>query len=289
MLKGTYVFKQDGVEIGRSENVITTNGKNTIVQYLAGAVTDWASAISVGAISTATSISDTNLYYEIARTPVTLKSYIYGTPNIIVVKGTIDSTVAANIYEIGVYPYSTSQVFGKRDQLIIDDFSNIANWSGTYTTNAYAAQSPISPRSGLYNVNLTSGNAITNSSLVLDFSTYSTIDTVDLLVNVPSGSSGTLTLTFTDVNGLTSTISYPYSSTGYQVLSQVFPSSVFNLSTVSTVSLSSTSNITVDAMRVSVNAELSNSAALVSRSVLSTPIAKIAGTPLDIEYYVQLS
>jgi hypothetical protein len=289
MLKGTYVFKQNGVEIGRSENIITTNGKNTIVQYLAGAVTDWASAIAVGAISTTASVSDSTLYYEVARTPVTLKSYIYGTPNIIVIKGTLANSVAANIYEIGVYPYSTSQVFGTRDQLIIDDFSNLAAWTGTYTTNAYGAQSPISPRSGLYSLNLTSGNAVTNNNLTLNLALYSTIDTVDLLVNVPSGSSGTLTLTLTDVNGLTSTIAYPYSTTGYQVLSQVFPSSVFSLSTVSSVSLSSTSNITVDTMRVSVNAELSSSASLVSRSVLSTPIAKIQGTPLDIEYYVQLS
>jgi hypothetical protein len=35
-------------------------------------------------------------------------------------------------------------------------------------------------------------------------------------------------------------------------------------------------------------AELTSEDYLISKSVLSTPIAKIYGTPLDIEYYVQI-
>jgi len=292
MLKGTYIFKQGGVEIGRSENIITTNGKSTIIQYLANSSYDWASTIAVGAIPTTATVNDITMKYEVARTPVTLKSYVIGSPNLIIVKGTLASTLAANIYEIGVFPYNTGQVFGTRDQLIIDDFSNLTNWTGTYTSNSYAAQSPYSPRIGLNSIVIPANTTVTNSLASVNLAQYSTIDTLDILVNVTSGQSGTLNVVFTDVNGLTATVPYTFNGSGYQVLSNVFPSSIFALSAISSIAITtvgSNSSITVDALRVSVNAEVAASTGLISRSVLTTPIAKIYGIPLDIEYYVQLS
>jgi hypothetical protein len=297
MIKGTYIFKQGGVEIGRSDNIITTHGKEAIVQYLADSTFEWASAIAVGSINTTPALSDLTLKYETARTGVTLKSYKNGSPSLIIVKGTLDANLSANIYEIGVFPSKTKQVFGTRDQLIIDDFSTIVNWStssGTaYTTNAYAAQSPYSPRIGLYSVAMAAGSTIVNSNFNVDLSTYSPIDTLDLLVNVDSGKSGTLNVTLTDVNGLTSTLAYTFgTTTGYQILSQALPSSIFSLSNVKSIqfaTVGANSDITLDAIKVAVLSEISDTTSLVSRSVLTTPIAKIYGTPLDIEYYVQLS
>jgi hypothetical protein len=297
MLKGTYVFKQNGVEVGRSENIVTNNGKTAILQYLTNSSVEWASTIAVGAIPTTPTVSDLSLAYEVSRAAVTLKSYTIGNPNLIVVKGTLSSTLAANIYEIGVFPYNTSQVFGSRDQFIMDDFSNLNNWSTTsgtaYTSNAYAAQSPYSPRVGLNSINLAANSTITNPYVSYNFSPYSTIDTINILANVPVGSSGTLNLTLTDINGVTSTFTgYSFgSTTGYQVISLPLPVSIFQLSTVSSISIQtvgSNSSITIDALRVSVNSEITNSTGLVSRSVLTTPIAVISGIPLDIEYYLQL-
>lgn len=300
MLKGTYVFKQDGVEIGRSENLITTNGKNTIIKYLTNSTSEWASAITVGALPTAATVNDMTLKYEIARTSVTLKSYISGTPNLIVVKGTLDSSVVANIYEVGVFPLSTGQVFGTRDQFSVEDFSNVGNWittSGTaYTTNAYAAQSPISPRAGSYSVNLAASSTIKNSLEAISLAKYGVIDTLDILVNVPSGSTGALALVFTDINGN----SYSFAPTGYnfsnstgssvyQVLSANLTPGLLVLSSITSLSISTTSAITLDAIRISIGSELSANTGLVSRSVLTTPIAKVYGIPLDIEYFVQLS
>ena len=297
MIKGTYVFKQGGIEIGRSENIITTHGKEAIVQYLADSTFEWASSIAVGSINTTPTLADLTLQYETARTGVTLKSYKNGSPSLIIVKGTLDANLSANIYEIGVFPSKTKQVFGTRDQLIIDDFSTIVNWTtsaGTaYTTNAYAAQSPYSPRIGLYSVGMSAASTIVNTNFNLDLSTYSPIDTLDLLVNVALGKSGTLNVTLTDVNGLTSTLAYTFgSTTGYQVLSQALPSSIFALSNIKSVqfaTVGANSAITLDALKIAVLSEISDTTSLVSRSVLTTPIAKIYGTPLDIEYYVQLS
>lgn len=299
MLKGTYVFKQNGQEIGHSENIITTNGTNAILQYLSNSSFEWASTIAIGAIASTPGLSELSLKYEVARSAVTMKSYKTGTPNLIIVKGTVASSIAANIYEIGIFSYKTGQVFGTRDQLIISDFSDLTKWltsSGTaYTTNSFAAQANYSPRIGLYSVNIPTNSTIINSNLSLDLSSYSLIDTLEVLANIPVGSAGNLIATLTDINGSTSVITFPFNgavTSGYQVLSQYFTSAISNLSTVSTLSLQTsgtTSNIVVDAIKISLLGELSSSTGIVSRSMLTTPIAKIYGTPLDIEYYVQLS
>ena len=301
-LKGTYVFKQNGIEIGRSENLVTTNGKSAILKYLTNSSVEWASALAVGALPTTPTVSDLTLAYEIARSSVTMKSYTPGSPNLIVIKGTLNSSVSANIYEIGLYPFNTSQTMGSRDQFIIDDFSNLNNWlisttplsSNASYYNAYAPQSPYSPRIGLYSAIIPANTTIINSTFAANLGSYTALDTVDLLVNVANGKSGILNVTFTDVNGISATtLAYSFSYTGsYQVLSLNLPSNISSLSTINKITLTTVgtnSQITVDAIRVSVAAEISNSVALVSRSVLTTPIAKIYGTPLDIEYYLQLS
>lgn len=302
MLKGTYIFKQNGIEIGRSENIITNSGKKAILKYLSNSISDWASSISVGAIPTAASASDATLYYETARSAVTMKSYRSGTPNLIVVKGTLDASIAANIYEIGVYPNTTAQIFGVRDQMILTDFSYYYDWvktagSGTISSSPFVPQDPYSPRIGFSSVKLPAATTMQNTNFALNMSSYTSMDTLDLLVNVPTTSTGanTLNVTLTDVNGLTSTASYSYNASttsGYQILSTNLASNINTLSTIKSITIQSVgtnSAIVLDAIRVSVGAEIGEGAALVSRSVLTTPIAKIYGTPLDIEYYLQLS
>ena len=302
MLKGIYVFKQNGIEIGRSENIITDNGKKSILKYLTNSISEWASSIAVGAIPTTAASSDKTLYYEIARSAVTMKSYRSGTPNLIIVKSTLDASVAANIYEIGVYPNTTSQIFGTRDQMILTDFSYYYDWlktagSGTVSNTPFIPQDPYSPRVGFNSIKLPAATTISNSNFSLNLSSYTSTDTLDILVNVPVTSTGsnTLNLTLTDVNGLTSIASYSYNASttsGYQVLSTNLASNINTLSTIKTITIQSVgtnSAITLDAIRVSVTSEVGDSSSLVSRSVLTTPIAKIYGTPLDIEYYLQLS
>ena len=291
-LKGTYVFKQNGKEIARSKNIITTNGKNAILQYLSGSITDWAAGFAVGAINTATNINDTSLYYEIARSAITLKSYKTGSPNLIIIKGTIDKAVSANIYEIGIYPAANESVFGKRNLFIINDFSDITNWSGVYTSNEFVAQNTLSPRIGSYSITMDANSVISNYEILANFSQYNVIDTIDILVNVPPDQSGQLDLILTDNTGTSKTLSYNFLNPGYQVLSQNITNDILNLSTISEISLQTTgtnSSITVDAIKVSINQELGPLTSLVSRSALTTPIAKIYGESLDIEYYVELS
>lgn len=295
-MKGIYVFKQDGLEIGRSENVITTYGKTTILQYMAGATTDWASHIAVGAIGqTAVDITNTVLDFEISRTPVSLKSYASTSPNLIV-KGTLDESFYANIYEVGIYPISNSKVFGKKNNFVITDFSALEAWTatgGSVTTNSFLAQGATSPRIGAYSVNIPASTVYSNTSSNIDFSGYSTIDTLDLLIGpVTATGTKTLTVTFTGSNGSTSNITYSLTTnTGYQKISANLTTGVIALGKITGISFTTPAAlaVTIDAMKVSISSEIDQSTALVSRAILTTPIAKIYGSPLDIEYYVQLS
>jgi hypothetical protein len=52
LFKGTYVFKQNGLEIGRTNNLITSNGRNLILEFLAGARQNWAADMAIGAMPT---------------------------------------------------------------------------------------------------------------------------------------------------------------------------------------------------------------------------------------------
>jgi hypothetical protein len=296
-INGLYVFKQDGIEIGRSKNLITTNGTSAILQYLTGNGGEWAGSIAIGAINTTANVNDLALKYEIARATIASKSYRNGTPNLIVIKGRVDSLVAANIYEVGVFPANNDKVFGARDNLIVTDFSSPEDWvvnSGNVSQQAYAAQSPFSPRVGLYNFVLESNSSTTNNNFVFDLSSFSSLDSLDLLVSVDETKNGVIRVTLTDVNGISKQLNYSFNgsvTSGYQVLSQNFSSDISTLSNISTVrveTIGSFSDITIDSIRVSVLGEISNSTALVSRSTLTTPIAKIYGVPLDIEYYVQI-
>lgn len=297
MIKGTYVFKQNDIEIGRSENIITTNGKEAILKYLAGTSTDWAGSMAIGCIKTTPSLSDLSLQYEVSRSAIVLKSYKSGTPNLIVLKGRVDALTVANIYEVGIFPSNTDKLFGTRDKLILTDFSSPTDWiysHGSATSIPFAAQFPTSPRVGLYSLSVQNTSDFSNNNFILDLSNYSSLDTLDILASVDAGKYGNVIVTLTDVNNLNTTITYPFNGSvqsGYQILSQNLPANISTLSTISTIRIQTYgaySEITLDAIKVSVLGEISNSTGLISRSVLTTPIPKIYGVPLDIEYYVQL-
>ena len=294
-MKGIYVFKQNGKEIARSENIITANGKETILQYLAGTTLDWASHMAVGAI-VQTSIADTNttLDFEIARTPVTLKSYSTSSPKLTVM-ATLDETIIANIYEIGIYPIANNATFGQRNNLIISDFSVLSNWSATaggpVSTNEFLAQSPTSPRLGAYSINIPESTTYTSTNVSFNFSNHTVLDTVDLLIDNVVGT-GNVSVTFGNNAGDTETLTYSLSTnSSYQVVSQNVTQALIDLGQITSLSIVTPSSFSflIDAIKASINNEVNASSALVSRSELTTPIAKLAGTPLDIEYYLDLT
>jgi len=302
--KGTYVFKQNGVEIGRYSNLITSNGRKMILQFLSGARQDWAADMAIGAMpSPAPSLTDTQLNFETSRYPVTLKTFVSANtvannPDLILVRATLPIDLYANIYEIGLYAtknslFSTST----RNNIVLTDFSDLTNWTSTGTVifNSYVAQGYSSPRIGANSVSLLPNSTYTNSNLSIGFSHYTSNDSLQILAF--NTTAGIINVTITDASGISQTIPFTTTSVaGYSVLSSNFDQSVsstnsiINFNNVTSVSIATTSETyaTIDAIKVSSANEISVEESLVSKSVLASPIPKNPNVALDVEYYVEM-
>lgn len=303
--KGTYVFKQSGLEIGRSENLITTNGRKILLQYLAGVKSDWASDLCIGALNTSVSSADIELNFETARVPVTLKTYQSATgsnPDLIVVRGTLPENLYANIYEVGLYPEHRSTDVSNRSNQIITDFSDLTNWyasvnnntqnisnQGTVYLTGFMPQAAASPRIGGFSIGMAPNTLYTNNTFNFSLLGYTNVDTLQILAyNTVSGN-----LTITMVDNYNNSYVFTYTlqnNSNYQSLNVNMPSNIYNSNQITSISIATdnTSSLTIDAIKTSVTQELSSTDYIISKSLLTTPIAKIYGTPLDIEYYVQV-
>jgi len=303
--KGTYVFSQNGKEIGRSDNLITTNGRKVLLQYLSGTRSDWAADMCIGALNTSVNALDVGLNYETGRFPVTLKTYQSATttnPDLIIVRATLPASLYANIYEIGLYPESKVTNVASRSNNIITDFSDLTNWvagisdntqsitnQGTVFITGYIAQGTASPRIGGFSVDISPNTTYQNNTFNINFLGYSAVDTLDLLVY--NTVAGNLTLTLQDSVGNSYVFNYTLTTnTGYQSISANFPSNIFFTNQISSITITTdtTAALTLDAIKASVTQELTSEDYIISKSLLSNPIAKIYGTPLDIDYYVQV-
>ena len=115
MIKGTYIYYQDGKEIARSSNVITKFGKRFLTNTIAGNVSNLKKDIAVGIDYTTATENDTRLGFEFYRIPV-----FFGSSDIQTVEGvstysvifktSISQDVEGHINEIGLYPSDRSSI-----------------------------------------------------------------------------------------------------------------------------------------------------------------------------------
>jgi hypothetical protein len=296
LLKGTYVFKKDGKEIGRSTNLITNNGRKTLLQYLSGIKSDWASSIAIGAISTTPTLSDIELNFETARFPINLKTFKSAegeNPDLLILRCTLPASMYANIYEVGAYPNNVDTNISNINNQIFTDFSDLTGWvtdeGSTYITG-YMPQVSSSPRIGAFSVELAQSTVFYNNTFSFNMNSYTDADNLQILAY--NTVAGQVTITMTDVlNNSTSFVYNLDTNDEYQVLSVPFSNDSQFLGTIRSISIAtdSTAVITIDAIKASITKELSTTDYIISKSVLDYPIAKEYGTALDIEYYIQLT
>ncbi len=103
MIKGTYIFYQDGKEICRSPNIITRFGKRFIANYIAGNIEYAGKDMCFGVDSTAATELDTRLGFEFYRVPVSLGSTEIQTATITTVSGSgsVLTYTASNTFSAG--------------------------------------------------------------------------------------------------------------------------------------------------------------------------------------------
>lgn len=189
MIKGTYIYYQDGKEIARSSNVITKFGKRFLTNTIAGNVSNLKKDIAVGIDYTTATENDTRLGFEFYRIPV-----FFGSSDIQTVEGvstysvifktSIPQDVEGHINEIGLYPSDRTSI-NNYDSKFLTDFSSYLDWTdedlfkADYSTN--------NPRIGNNLVIMQSDGPNANEYFYnitpIDLSGYSVNDTLRLAYN----------------------------------------------------------------------------------------------------------
>jgi hypothetical protein len=305
MLKGTYIYYENGQEIYRSENVITKYGKRFLTSFLAGRDSFSSKAMAFGVDSTPAQDIDTRLGFEFYRTPVMFGSTDIQTLNdtttyAVVYKATIPQDVAGYITEVGIYPEFKESI-GSYDSKFIADFESQLDWTNTPQITS------IDSRVGQYLLNMTSNGTSAKeyktNVQVIDLSGYSVNDTLKLAYLKSDTNLQNIIIKFyssaSDYYSVTVT---PESGTGYKLSSDITLDNLFSSASTANVDPSNINQIGItitpvsgqstlvglDALRINDEDTFNPNFGLISRSVLSTPLVKLAGRQVDVEYRLDL-
>ena len=321
MIKGTYIFYEDGLEIYRSENVITKFGKRFLTNYLAGNTQFAEKDIAIG-IATDTeypiSASNSRLGFEFYRLPVNYGGIdIRQNPGVVdedgnpgflysvIYKTTIPQDVAGIINEIGLYP-------GKRtsdnnyDSKFLTDFENNTVW---FDSSGYNPQivSTNNPRIGSYLIksSTSAGNTTKEyktSINSLDISGYSVYDSITLAFNQADANLSSIKIRFysSDASYFESTFTTT-STTGNKIQSNILnsmlaspinnpdPTSISKIGIIIASGSGGAATVYLDGLRINDEDTFDPTYGMISRSTLSTALSKLAGRQVDIEYRLDLS
>ncbi len=306
--------------------MITKFGKRFLISYLSGNNSFLSKELALGIGSTSPNAkgNDTKLEFEFYRLPVELSSFnilqtgvdIDGDPvfdYFITYKSTIPQDVSGVISEIGLYPGDRTS-FNNFDSKFITSFTNEFNWfsgstnpssqGNTIDSNGnYTFLSKVSD--SMIRVDVTSGQTkeYINSLISDDISGYSINDTIAIAYKKADNNVSKIRVKF-----YSSDLAYyyvdftPESGTGDKIqsvsLNNLFsnytaapnlpdPSSIIKIGVETTASGGNTT-VYFDAIRINDEDTFDPTYGLISRSVLSTPLIKKPGRPVDIEYKLQL-
>ena len=316
-MKGTYIFRQNGVELGRCENVITTAGKNQIAKSIANQNSQWAGSIAIGSGASAAAATNKKLNFEYARGPVNSISYQVGVPssnNIrLTAKAALGENISGQIYEIGIF---SSSSFTSQFETILCNCDDVEGWYYQNAGGVWAelielvdvngniiGYSTTVGRAGNQSIYFNSVPTYSSGRRVrffanFDFSEVSSADTFSFAVQKTGSSAANITVRFytDETNYFTASLSTIASGTGtntYTVLESAKSSwsvgaGAPDWSNINFIEINNPEgNIYLDGIRVD-NVVAETQSILVSRSLPSTVITKVEGTPLEIEYLLDL-
>jgi hypothetical protein len=305
MLKGTYIYYENGQEVYRSENVITKCGKRFLTSFLAGRDSFASKSMAFGIDNTAALDTNTRLGFEFYRTPVLFGSTDIQTVNdsttySVVYKSTIPQDVAGYITEVGIYP-EYKESLSSYDGKFIADFDNQLEWTNTPLITETGA------RVGQYLLNMssngTSAKEYKTNIQAIDLSGYSVNDTLRLAYLKNDSNLQNIIIKFyssaLDYYSVTIT---PASGTGYKISSDILvdnlfsnastlnvdPSNINQIGIVITPVSGQSTSVGLDALRINDEDTFDPNFGLISRSVLSSPLIKLAGRQVDVEYRLDL-
>jgi len=295
--------------------LITKFGKRFISSYLAGTTVSPTKDLAFGIDSTAVQSNgnDTRLGFEFYRIPVSFGSIdiqtdVSGNSTYsIVYQATIPQDVSGIIKEIGLYPGLKSSI-NNYDSKFIADFENNLMWfksDGANPELAATTTSGIIPRVGSYfskvGVSPSQSMEFVCSYSGLDLSGYTASDSLSLAYNQENTNLDSIVFRFysSDSSYYSATFAGAASVTDTNKIAKVLFSSlvannayadltsIIKIGVVITAKSSGQAVVYLDALRIDDEDTFDANFGLISRSVVS-PIEKIAGKPVDIEYRINL-
>jgi hypothetical protein len=309
LFSGEYVFYENGVEVHREKNLITKFGKRFLTGYLAGQNSFAQKDIAVGIGTTAASVDDNQLEFEFYRSSVFLSSTDIQTDSLtgestyaVIYKTTLPTDVDGVITEVGLFPSAT---FGNTDfsSRFITSFENPNSWSDSNGDQPETVSTP-DPRIGqsLFKISALSGAEkeywFTTS---FDISGYSNNDSLSLAFRQADANLDYAFIRFYSSDTSYYEIQFPGSTAGNKLIEltmdNLFNNSIGTPDSGNIVKISAgvkakssgASTVYFDGLRINDEDSYNPQYGLISRSVLGTPIDKVLGRQMDIEYRLGLS
>lgn len=302
--------------------MITKFGKRFLTSYIAGA-TDFNSkdlALGIGSTAVNANGNDTRLEFEFYRLPVTLGSFdisqtgVDGGGNPIfsytaIYKATIPQDISGVISEVGLYPGLRAST-NSYDSKFITSFENNINWVDSSNNSPSLKANTISPlftskigeNMVQFDVPQSSAKEYKNSVVNLDLSGYSVNDSLSIAYKKNDNN-----VTKIRVKLYSSDTQYYYgdftpdSGTGDKIqsisMSSVFsnisatapdPTNITKIGIEVTAGSGGATTVYFDGLRINDEDTFDPQYGLISRSILTTPLQKPSGRPVDIEYKLQL-
>jgi len=322
-IKGTYIFYENGIEVHRQNNILTKFGKRFLTNYLAGTLGFTSKAIAIGIGSTEATVDDTRLDFEFYKAPVEVNSPNIETDSItgittysVIYKTSLPNDVVGLIKEVGLFP---SQSTNKKDysDRYISSFENSLPWVDSSGNNPVLVTTP-EPRLGASLFQLTTPVVVSPSTYStkeywfnasLDLSGYSIYDSLTLAFRQADTNLDYIYIRFysgntdyfeTRIIG-DSSITSPESPDKIKSkpFSELF-GSLYKSGTPDSTSINkilvgaksktiSGTTVYMDGLKINDEDSFDPIYGLISRSVLSSPITKVSGKQMDIEYKLGLS
>lgn len=253
--------------------------------------------------------NDTRLGFEFYRSPVDLGSIDIQTAGqvssyAVIYKTTLPQDVAGVISEIGLYP-STRYSVVNYDSKFLSDFYRGIDW---YSSDGYNGESSTTNvKIGDTIVNFSAISGISKeymSSVNFDFSGYSNQDTITLAYNKIDNNLSQIRIKFYSSDDAWFYYDIiPESGTGYKISPDIYLSDLFNqygslsvpdrnnivkigIQIIPTSGQSTT--VGLDGLRINDEDTFDPVFGLISRTTLATPLEKILGRQIDVEYRLDL-
>lgn len=298
--------------------MITKFGKRFLIDFIAGNSNFTSKDLAIG-IATGAQLpeADTNtrLGFEIYRMPVSLSSINIesdgsgGFNYYSIFKTTIPQDISGVVTEIGLYPGFRKSI-NFYDSKFITAFQNNTLWvdsSGnspglqSNSSDGTTFVSKIGENMVRFNVTQSTSKEYKNTIALLDLSGYSVNDSLTLSYKKADNNTSKIRIKFYSSSSAYYYADFTPSGSNEDKLQSVSMSTVFNnivgspdLTNITSIGVEVTAGsggntvIYFDGLRVNDEDTFDPQYGLIARHVLTTPLKKPSGRPVDIEYKLQL-